>query len=134
MPYAIIGSNGNNQINISASKMISQTFYDQNSMNEIQVNNYQSGISFWISKSLDQTPSFNQIDLKNLSQYVNSANQIVSFLATLPSANHSISIDLKPTGTLIPAYFMLVKYDQFPVVNSTHQIYDIHQVVCPHGN
>lgn len=131
MPNAIIGTNGNQQVNVVDSKTVSLAFYSDTSQ-EIEVSSYQDGISFWIGKNSVSVPSFETVNIVNSSSLISSANQIRTFGVTLKSSDQALTIDLKPSNTQI-AYFMLLKYGTLPVVSSSGKSYDIMKVVCPMG-
>lgn len=131
MPYALIGTNGNQQVNVVESKSVSLAFYSDTSQQEMSVSSYQDGISFWIGKSLDSVPSFEAVSIVN-SSGISSANQIRTFGVTLSSPDQALTIDLMPNNTQA-AYFILIMFGQLPVVNSSQQNYDLIKVHCPMG-
>ena len=107
IPNAPVGTNGNNQVNVINSALISLTYFESN-MNKLTASSVQNGFYFSIPKKTSMTStSFQAVNLTSM--LINSPNQVLSFYVNLTSPYQSITINLAP-GNQSVAYLVVLKY------------------------
>ena len=117
----------NNLFNNDASNSISLKFNDENN-NEIPVKNSSLPLIAKIIRNDYSKLKFNQINATEM----NFTQQLMINSLNITNLNSSIHIHLKPNN-LSHAYLIVIKLDNYLILNSTNQYIDYSQIMCPNS-
>lgn len=118
----------NEELYTEGSSSIGISFFNSD-MVKYDVTDYSAGFYFWIPKNNSQSStSFNLVNMSNVT--MTSANQLFTLSTNLTSVNQSITFEIEPHDQSL-GYLLALRYAEIPVLNSTHQIFDLLQVFCP---
>jgi hypothetical protein len=110
-----------------ASNSISLQFNDENN-NEIPVKNSSLPLIAKIIRNDYSNLKFNQINATEM----NFTQQLMINSLNITNLNSSIHIHLKPNN-LSHAYLIVIKLDNYLILNSTNQYIDYSQIMCPNS-
>lgn len=123
--------NGLNETFVGSSSSLALNFYDENK-DEIRVDRPSKPIEMWIERDKNSNYTFYQ--------KVNATVlQIQPRIGLIPNGfyskqlNTSLHIRIKPVDPNI-GYLVLLKYNDTPILNSTHKIYNKFKLFCPHSS
>ena len=117
----------NNLFNDDASNSISLQFNDENN-NEIPVKNSSLPLIAKIIRNDYSNLKFNQINATEM----NFTQQLMINSLNITNLNSSIHIHLKPNNLSL-AYLIVIKLDNYLILNSTNQYIDYSQIMCPNS-
>ena len=128
MPKAITGKNGNNDLNVTDSKIISLSYFNENNT-EIKISN--KTIDIWIPRNKEsKIPLFTFVNSSNLS--LSNTNQLALFSLEINKKNVSMYLSFFAEN-ISTSYLFALRYNDFPVINETMQDFDYIDIYCPSG-
>ena len=90
-------------------------------------------IDIWIPRELNLLRNISRYSYASEFMANNTAKQLFPISITTKALNSSIHLELSPTNTII-GYFVSLKFNMTPIINSTFQDYDCWNIFCPSGN